>query len=155
MPPHVRLTHWESADSQKGQNLTYQQETIVWHLPVPKEFKSQIIDVLNQFQTDFGCKLSLRGRKDMEQKRAKMAQGSGADVPKLHQIILHLLENRQQSHSDRLEALRRAEAFVDAFLKNMVKSPKDLVYMFPANSESKRSEGTAVAEQRPSEFLGC
>ena len=154
MPPHVQVTHWESADSQKGQNLTYQQETIVWHLPVPKEFKSQIIDVLNQFQTDFGCKLTLRGRKEMEQKRAKMAEDSGADVPKLHQIILHLLENRQQSQGDRLEALRRAEAFVDAFLKNMVKSPKDLVYMFPADSESKRSEETAVAQQRPTEFLG-
>ena len=131
MSTHVLLTHWETADTKKGKNLEYQKETIVYEMPLAKMFKTRAIDVLNQCQTDFGCKLSVRGRKEDGKKKAKLEAQKGTEVDKVHHITLRLLENPQQSQEERLRSLCEAERFVDAFLRNMLRSPDDQVYMFP------------------------
>ena len=142
---------WESTEkpvrSQKARLLEHQNEVVVYSLPLPKIAKTNIIDVLRQFQADFGCKLSLRGRKEDEAKRLKLQEAGGAEVEKLHQVTLKLVGN-QKSQEQRLVALSQAETYVDAFLRNVLKSPGDCIYMFPAAD----APDTAARTERPKRF---
>ena len=152
MPPHTVLSHWETADTKKGKNLEYQLETIVYEVPLPKVFKTRVINVLSQFQTDFGCKLTVRGRKEDQQKRAKLEAQKGAAVDKIHHVTVRLLENKQQSQEERLRTLSDAEKYVDAFLRNMLRSLEDQVYMFPPEAAVAPKETGTVSEQQPSQY---
>lgn len=149
---HVQLTHWETSDVRKGKNLEYQREVIVYEVPLPKIFKTRIIDVLNQFHKDFGCKLTVRGRGEDSNKRVKMEQRKGEEVEKIHRIMLKLLEAPQQAAEDRLRRLCNAEQFVDAFLRSMIRSPEDVAYMFPPEDAAQQDTGN-VATQVPERRL--
>lgn len=134
MSTHVPLTHWENVGCKKGKNLKYQHETIVYEIPLSKACKTRIIDVLNQFQDEFGCKLTVRGRNHDAPRRACLETTFGREVDKIHHITLRLLENTQQCHEERLHALCRAENCVDNFVKSMLASPDDHVYIFPSET---------------------
>ena len=148
MPPHVVLTHWhwETSETKKGK----QSETIVYEVPLPKVFKTRVIDVWNQFEKDLACKLTVRGRKEDGYKRVRLEEKTGAPVEKIHHVIVKLLENERQSREERLLALSEAEKHVDAFLRNMLRSPADQVSMFPPEDAGAPKETGTVSAQQPS-----
>lgn len=59
------------------------------------------------------------------------------EVEKVHTITLKLLPNQQQTAEERLFALSKAERYVDAFLRHMVRCPDEKIYMFPTEEERK------------------
>ena len=147
MPAHVPLTDWETTNTKKGRNLTYQHEAIVYQVPLAKAFKTAIIDVLSQCRTEFGCQLGARGRKEDEIKRVEIEAQQGTEVEKIHTITLKLLEKLQQPAEERLLALGKAERYVDAFLRHMIRCPDEQIYMFPAQGEGEarvRKSGDAT-----------
>ena len=147
MASHVTRTDWLCDGTKKGKNLVYQHETIVYEVPLPKVFKSRLIAVLKRFYTDFGCKLTVRGRKEFEQKRVKIEKRQETEVDKIHEVTLNLLENKQQTAQERLRALCRAETFVDAFLTQLVVAPEDNVYRFPPEQTAPRTDAELAGEK--------
>lgn len=147
MASHVTRTDWLCDGTKKGKNLVYQHETIVYEVPLPKVFKSRLIAVLKRFYTDFGCKLTVRGRKEFEQKRVKIEKRQETEVDKIHEVTLNLLENKQQTAQERLRALCRAETFVDAFLTQLLVAPEDNVYMFPPEQTAPRTDAELAGEK--------
>ena len=152
MAAPVSLTDWETANTKKGKSLTYQTEAILYQVPLPKAFKTAIIDVLDQCKTEFGCQLTVRGRKEDEKKRIKIGEEQGTEVEKIHTIIytLKLLPRPQQTAEERLSVLGKAERYVDAFLRHMVRCPDDKIYMFPTEQERQASVQKTGEATRPS-----
>lgn len=132
---HVPLMAWETPNAKKGKNLSYQEEVIVYQMPLPKVAKTSIIDTLDQCRIEFGCQLSVRGRKRDDRKKVELEERTGNEVDKVHSIILKLLPNVQQSADERRCMFDKAERYVDAFLRQVVRSPDDSIYMFPPEDE--------------------
>ena len=81
----------------------------------------------------------MRGRKEDGDKKLKL----GAEE-KIHTITLKLVDEgrEKQTAEERCQGLLEAELHVDAFLRLMLTSPKDQVYMFPAEGEVEGEQPT-------------
>ena len=87
---------------------------MIYELPLGKQAKTAIIDVWRKFENEFGCKLSVRGRRDDSHKKARLQ----ADE-KIQTIKVKLVEKdrEKQSAEERLRCLEEAEVHVDAFAR--------------------------------------
>ena len=87
---------------------------MIYELPLGKQAKTAIIDVLRKFENEFGCKLSVRGGRDDSHKKARLQ----ADE-KIQTITLKLVEKDREKPSaeERLHCLEEAELHVDAFAR--------------------------------------
>ena len=57
------MTQWETEGAKKDTTFNFQATSSVYEAPLPKACKTSFIDILRQFETDFGCELTVRGRK--------------------------------------------------------------------------------------------
>lgn len=131
MDSPVPLRRWLDDQHSKGEVLTPGQEVIIYELPLAKEYKTRLIDVLNRFRDETRCSLTLRGRCRFEKKRQKLAESSTQEVDKLHQLYLKVIET-EESHEVRVQLLRKAEVTVDAFLTHLrYTKDADKIYLFP------------------------
>lgn len=126
-------------------------EVIEYHVPLPPALKFRIVGVLRKFRTDYGCRITVRDREIDERKRARASALQNREVPKLHKILLTVDEHIQR-REDRIDALKRAEQRVDAFIIAMVQnSDQDKLYMLPESDEAARQNSAEVKneDQRP------
>lgn len=128
-------------------------EVIEYHVPLPAELKKRIIGVLNKFRQEHGCRITVRDRGIDESKRAKASAAMSRDVPKLHKILL-TVDSHIEQREDRIQALKRAEQRVDAFIIAMVQnSDRDKLYMLPESDDA--AHQVKAEEQRPARWASC
>ena len=151
-PPHVTVSWWLDADHQKGENLAFGFETIVYQLPLANRFKRQIIQVLHRFKQEMACKLTLRGHKGYD-KRRKLDDASG-EAPPIQRIMLSMTDiGKDLSAEERVACLRSAECTVDSFIRTMASaSAEEVVYMLPPDDGSEVPAGGKRAERRGTEW---
>ena len=151
-PPHVTVSWWLDADHQKGENLAFGFETIVYQLPLANRFKRQIIQVLHRFKKEMACKLTLRGHKGYD-KRRKLDDTSG-EAPPIQRIMLSMTGiGKDLSAEERVACLRSAECTVDSFIRTMTSaSPEEVVYMLPPDDGSEVSDVVKRAKRRGTEW---
>lgn len=135
MPPHVTLTDWESPQVRKGKNLENGEEVVTYQVPLPWAAKYGVISILRKFEAEFGCRLTVRGRSGEAKKKIKL--GTENKIYFLHlKLVDGLGDNR--SAETRRSCLSEAELHLDAFVRLVVRSPRDNVYMFPPEGQNEQ-----------------
>jgi len=116
-------------------NLENGEEVVTYQVPLPWAAKYGVISILRKFEAEFGCRLTVRGRSGEAKKKIKL--GTENKIYFLHlKLVDGLGDNR--SAETRRSCLSEAELHLDAFVRLVVRSPRDNVYMFPPEGQNEQ-----------------
>ena len=114
----IVLTDWLHG-ALKGRSSEPWAECIQYgvHLESPKDEKYLVKHLNRRYQSEFGCTVTLRGRRQNEQKRLRFVDAS--DARKFLVASLYPMKKLTDSN-ERLQALAAAESHFDATLRDML-----------------------------------